>query len=196
MMKSPAILCAVAVYFGAKQKSIETIKSFDSTFLSVNLPMLGKAFDAALNTGCFVLPRGFKPSGKTKLPAFLYEFFILVFDKFGYIRDRNVIDYQAIRHIRQLLYLFYKFESDFSDEQRFLAYEKFKDVDKLVKNDFTVEQIQLLEPIFHSLFPDYTCDLRPMHSNGATSLRFDNITRKYGKHLCPATQAFTHLFFQ
>ena len=166
------------------------------TFYHTNqMPTLGKAFDAALETGYFDFTDTLfsSMSKKINLPAFMNEKFKLVFDKDGYIKHDACIS--TIKEIRQLLYLHYKFEEDFSSETSERAYSKFIETDDLVKEDFSVTDILDIRDDFQSLLPDNPFDIRGKHSNGATADRFNNVERKYTKRLLPVMAAFAGIFF-
>lgn len=86
------------------------------SFLTKTLPKLGKAFDKALcghELNCTSL--GFKPQSGSKLPKFLGSLFNSVFTPAGMVlQDPCAV---SVRVIRQILYLFYKYELPYSHEQ-------------------------------------------------------------------------------
>lgn len=94
-------------------------------FLTKTLPKLGKAFDKALAgaqpLNCTEL--GFKPYLNTKLPRFLGELFIGVLDSNGVLLPDP--DTKCIQVIRQILYLLYKYELPFTNEQEQKVISKF-----------------------------------------------------------------------
>lgn len=148
-------------------------------FFTVDLPSLGKSLDLALDTGLFVVPPKFKAQKGSLLPAFLYEKFIRIFYKDGYIR----YDPQGIKELRQLLYMFYKFESPATASQEAAAYAKFAETDALVKQGNWPATIFRVRSTFRSLLPTEVLDIRPHHSNGATADGVSNamkrVTRRY-----------------
>jgi hypothetical protein len=84
-------------------------------FLTKTLPRLGKAFDKAIsgNTILNGSTFGFKP-GENELPRFLGEFFSRVLQTDGAILPHPCAD--SVRVLRQVLYLFYKYELPYSAE--------------------------------------------------------------------------------
>jgi hypothetical protein len=87
------------------------------SFLTKTLPRLGKALDKALS-GIHNLNAasvGFDSLPDSELPRFLGEFFKLVFHPDGTVLPTPCAD--SVRVLRQILYLFYKYELPFSDEQ-------------------------------------------------------------------------------
>lgn len=144
------------------------LKRFSKTFLTIELPSLGKALEEGLSS--YVLDISllrFKTKKGTVLPLFLYDLFSKVFDDEGYLKwDDNVP--VAIKHIRQLTLIFYKFELEFDDKQREVADHKFRATDESVKTEFTVDQINDIRSDFLSLLPNIDGDLVPRHGSGAT----------------------------
>lgn len=86
------------------------------TFLTETLPQLGKAFDRALASDTVVMSfSGFQLEGDTKLSVFLHPLFAMVLTADGYVRKDACP--QAVRMIRQILYLFYKLELPITTEK-------------------------------------------------------------------------------
>jgi hypothetical protein len=86
-------------------------------FLTKSLPRLGKALESAL-TGEHIMDAaslGFKPLRNSKLPIFMGELFQLVFDHDGKVLPSPCV--ASIRELRQILYLFYKYEIPYSAKQ-------------------------------------------------------------------------------
>jgi len=76
------------------------------TFLTRTLPSLGKAFDRALSSStCFEF-KGFKTARGLKVPRFMRDIFLQVFDVDGC--ERSDASALAIKSLRQVFYLFYK----------------------------------------------------------------------------------------
>lgn len=95
-------------------------------FLTKTLPRLGKAFDKAL-TGCTTLNAtklGFDAQNGSELPRFLGEFFNKVFHPNGAILQDPCAT--SVKVIRQVLYLFYKYELPYTDEQEQQVIDAFK----------------------------------------------------------------------
>lgn len=90
------------------QKISERVTHEGVSFLTKTLPKLGKAFDKGLVNETLVLPPEFERIQGTELPKLFGELFALVFDSLGRIipsANPNVV-----RIIRELTYLFYKYE--------------------------------------------------------------------------------------
>jgi len=86
-------------------------------FLTKTLPRLGKALDRALssNTKLSASSVGFSSPAGSELPRFLGEFFSLVFDPTGTVLQSPCAE--SVRVLRQVLYLFYKYELPYSEAQ-------------------------------------------------------------------------------
>jgi hypothetical protein len=173
-------------------------------FLTKTLPRLGKAFDRAL---LGVVPfdsslHRFKTMQGSELPRFLGEFFKRVFSHDG--RVLLVPCNDSIKVLRQLLYLFYKYELPYSPDQerevidRFIKTEQDLDVLTrrferdalsfepitvgLVPNTNSVENNRIvrrartrLSRVFASFDP---LDIYPRHGPGAVSTR-ERLSEKY-----------------
>lgn len=86
-------------------------------FLTKTLPRLGKHFDQVLSSNIPLncTPLGFKTLEESKLPRFLGELFSKVLGKDGYVLPDP--DAQCVLVIRQILYLYYKYELPYSEVQ-------------------------------------------------------------------------------
>lgn len=147
------------------------------SLLYTKLPRLGKDLDAALENGWFTLtPNTFKRYKGACYPVFLKEYFKEIFEKDGRLREN--FNHFILRELRTLCFLFYKFEVPFSDSEKELAYDKFKEIDMSVKTDFTIEQIQVLRRTVSDLLPDDPMDIRPRHSSGATADSYTNLEKR------------------
>jgi len=95
-------------------------------FLTKTLPRLGKAFDKAIagDTPLDCKRLGFKPYLNTKLPRFLGELFSCVLRQDGTLLPFPCVT--SVRDIRQICYLFYKYELPYSHEQEQQVIQKFK----------------------------------------------------------------------
>jgi hypothetical protein len=93
-------------------------------FLTETLPRLGKALDSALsyNTECFLV-EGFDLRPETKMPIFLSGIFSFVFDADGHVLKDACP--QAIRHLRQVLFVFYKLKLPLAAEKSNAVIESF-----------------------------------------------------------------------
>jgi len=91
------------------------------SFFTVDLPRLGKAFDKALLKGVLECPEGF--AQKDGLPVVFGNLFKLVFSLTGQLLDHACPHH--VGHIRQLLYLFYKYELPHSPATEQAAVDSF-----------------------------------------------------------------------
>jgi len=92
------------------------------SFLTKTLPLLGKALDLGLVELRLRVPREFKTAHKcTGIPAFLQAYFRRIFDVDGCLLE--AADPYAVKHLRQLLFMFYKLEVPYSkaSEERVIA---------------------------------------------------------------------------
>jgi len=94
-------------------------------FLSKTLPRLGKALDRALtnSTPLNCAEHGFEPIPGSNLPKFLGELFSLVLYPDGTVLPEPSV--QAVRSLRQVLYLYYKYELPYSTEQEQQVVDRF-----------------------------------------------------------------------
>jgi len=114
-------------------------------FLTKTLPRLGKAFDKALaeNIPLDSHSLGFDPLPMSKLPRFLGEFFNRVLRPDGTPLEQPCV--LSISVIRDILYLFYKYEVPYSDEQEQTVVNRFKE---------TENDLSALRPVFQKLEAD------------------------------------------
>lgn len=96
------------------------------SFLTKTLPRLGKAFDKALslNTPLNATSVGFASLPDSKLPRFLGEFFSKVLNPDGTVLQDPCA--QCVEVIRQITYLFYKYELPYTDDQEQQVISSFK----------------------------------------------------------------------
>jgi len=167
-------------------------------FLTKTLPRLAKCLDKALGMDVKLTVSGlhFAMQAGTELPRFLGEFFNLIFKPNGEIRPDPCII--SIRVIRDICYLFYKYEVEYTDEQEQQVIQKFKqteddlstrstlfkDLEEVlelttatrvrgVKTPLTQVDVvrrakDLLSRLFHSFDPK---DIYPRHGPGAVATK-------------------------
>lgn len=135
-----ALLCDVHSLHGAVfncralrltlQKVQRRVRFEGSRFLTVALPRLGKAFDKAISGGISMNSSelGFKTQPASKLPRFLGEFFSRVLSDDGVLLQNPCAD--SVRVIRQICYLYYKYELPYTDEQCQNVLSKFKQTEQ------------------------------------------------------------------
>jgi hypothetical protein len=140
-------------------------------FLTKTLPSLGKALDEALESGIFFIPRSFKKASKgCHLPAFMQVSFKSLFDSSGRLLPGP--DPYAVRHIRQICYMFYKYELPSSPEQNEAAIAKFHQIEKelylqdLQSNELLLGASYLLRDLFEDFDPS---NIVPKHGPGAVA---------------------------
>ena len=156
-----------------------------SSFLTEDLPRVGKILDRSLDQGYLQSFHGFLRTKKgTRSPIFMFEYFNVIFDKEGYIREDFDVD--VLAKLRTLLYFFYKLETASTPEKEVEAAQKFKDVDMMVKTSYTSDQIEAIKPVFRRLLPSDPWDIRPRHSNGATADSFSNIDKRIIRRYIPS----------
>jgi len=111
-------------------------------FLTKTLPSLGKAFDKALSNATKLsgTKLGFDTLPDSELPRFLGEFFSLVLSPNGDLLPNPCNN--SVRIIRQILYLFYKYELPYSDEQEQQVLSQFEK---------TEEELTALSPVLQNL---------------------------------------------
>jgi len=112
-------------------------------FLTKSLPKLGKAFDKALTgyTKLNAMDCRFESAENSQLPRFLGELFSLVCQPDGSILPHPNI--KAVGAIRQICYLFYKYELPYSTEQENTVVSQFvKTEDELSNVEGTLESIR------------------------------------------------------
>lgn len=95
-------------------------------FLTKTLPKLGKAFDRALSAQepLNATKVGFDTLPQSQLPMFLGELFKLVLDDSGSLLSEPCV--RSVKHIRQVCYLFYKYELPYTAEQTQKVIDSFK----------------------------------------------------------------------
>lgn len=97
------------------------------SFLTKTLPRYGKAVDTALATGKLLNIIGFK-SGDAAIPKFLGWLLVRLFCA----RTGGVLDNpepEALKHLRQFVYFFYKLEIPYEKENLEKVFQSFEDVD-------------------------------------------------------------------
>jgi hypothetical protein len=130
----------------------------------------------SLSTGIIVIPKGlFFIHKGWATPSFLHEYFSLIYDRDGYLKE--TADTERIRELLTLCFLFYKLEQPFSPEQVDEALIKYCETDMSVKRHFTEEQVDRIKGTFRSLLPEDPFDIVPHHSNGATADRLSNVDK-------------------
>lgn len=108
------------------------------SFLTKTLPRLCKAFDKAIagETPLTATKLGFKPQPSSELPKLFGELFNRVLSKDGTILQHP--DATCVKSIRDICYLFYKYELPYTDEQEQQVLSQFEKTEKdldIIAND-------------------------------------------------------------
>jgi hypothetical protein len=125
------------------EKVFKRVRAEGMGFLTKTLPRLGKAFDKALagDTPLNSTGLGFKPQPGSELPSFLGEFFNKVLGPDGRMLQHPCAD--CVKVIREILYLFYKYELPFTDDQEQAVIQKFvKTEDDIKTNHQLFDQLE------------------------------------------------------
>lgn len=112
--------------------AINRLRHEGTTFLTTTLPSLGKHLDSAFQAGAFEPHPAFKREKGRTTPAFLRVLFKAVFDECGVIRDQP--DPEAVGHIRQVCFMFYKLADDYTPELVEKCINDFCTVDEELSN--------------------------------------------------------------
>jgi len=145
-------------------KCLSRLQSEGIGFFTKTMPRLGKLLDKHLasDTPFNNIGSGFKTRPGASFPNFLGELFERVFDNSGVILPDA--DATCVRTLRQLLYLSYKYELPYSEEQEDQVIEAFKASERdLASNDeLFIELYEKLEEVHtlrtKSAFSGERCD--------------------------------------
>jgi len=158
------------------QKDIEVLRSRchseGLSFLTKTLPKLGKALDAGLASMQFSLPLEFKHShGSRNIPAFMQGYFNCIFDASGILREE--VDPMIVKHCRQVLFVLYKLEIPFSEEQNRSVLDGFVLTDQNLELSLDKDSQEILEVtsyITESIFFGFNPkEITPRHGPGAVA---------------------------
>jgi hypothetical protein len=179
------------------------IRAEGVSFLTKTLPSLGRALDSALTEThpLDVTSIRFQTRPESRLPLFLGELFERVFDNEGRLLPQPCVE--SISWIRQVSYLFYKYELPYSASQELEVVRKFEETeDDLIDSDQELAKIRqeldsmqptsrqaipvtmfevarearyLLSDIFAFFDP---LDIKPTHGPGAVSTK-ERLWEKY-----------------
>lgn len=142
-------------------------------FLTKTLPSLAKSLDEALKTGFFRTPTSFKRKRRSSnLPAFMHGLFKKIFSEDGTLLEKGC-DICAIADIRQLCYLFYKYQLPYKESQVNEMFQDFVDTDKDIQCHWTsAEQLATVfyaRRIINEIFRDFTFEFRPKNGPGSVA---------------------------
>jgi len=132
----------IRAYRNTLKRAHDRFSSEGLSFLTKTLPRLAKAFDKALAGGIPLNAEklGWKAMPDSELPIFMGEFFSRVLRKDGTLLPNPCSSSVAV--LRQLLYLFYKYEVAYTEDQEQIV------VDKFVK---TEDDIRLNQPVMQEI---------------------------------------------
>jgi len=172
-------------------------------FLTKTLPRLGKALDRALSsdTALDSISLGFKPYKDSKFPKLFGELFKRVLGQDGRLLPLPCA--KCVKSLRQILYLFYKYELPYSDEQEQQVLDKFVRTEqeleavsakldelkhlvdntmptaRLSKEDMPVDVVRKARRALSDLFAFFDPkDIIPRHGPGAVATR-QQLQEKY-----------------
>lgn len=161
------------------------VRRYDSEgikFLTCTLPLLGKALDASFNSGRLDVPTSFKLDKHTRLPAFLRAFFRRVYSNDGELLP--IPNPAAVGHIRQVCFMMYKLEDDYSADTVQRTIDAFCAVDEDLANvDLSSDELRPIiieaKRMLTRLFVDFDpYDILPRPGPGASA----SGTRKHQRY--------------
>lgn len=142
------------------------------SFLTKTLPKLGKALDSGLLSSRLSIPREFGNSHEGQgIPAFLQVYFRRVFSAQGVLLAEP--DEEAVRHLRQVLFVAYKLEIPYSEEQETAIVNAFVKTEKELEygSDAYTANLQItMRRITRMIFQDFDVkSVIPRHGPGAVA---------------------------
>ena len=151
---------------------IKRTKNEGLSFLTKALPKLGKALLEGLNTLSFTVPANFKRShGNRNIPAFMQEYFKLVFDEDGILLESACVD--AIKHLLQVLFSVYKLEVGYTKSEEAAVIAAFVETEReleLGSDSWTQSLIETASHIAQNALMDFDPkDIIPRHGPGAVA---------------------------
>ena len=142
-------------------------------FLSKRLPLLGKAVDKSLKTGTLEVPPGFRTGRNSKIPVFLRGIFRCVYSEDGSLRSdhESMYHFEGLRGLRQILYLFYKVETEYDDSCIHDFLTNFVETDRLLPDKVELDEtIWIASLLLEQLLNDFDPrGIVPRHGPGAVS---------------------------
>lgn len=167
--------------------ALKRVRAEGMEFLVKTLPNLGKHMDASFGLGTFEPHPAFAREKGRTTPNFLRVLFKAVFEDCGTIRVNPCPD--AVGHIRQLCFMYYKLEDEYAPELVDKVINDFVNVDvELDKIDLgaaelrpvIIEAKKVIEKVFYGFDP---MDIQPRPGPGASAsgtpkyLRYEMLTR-------------------
>lgn len=143
-------------------------------FLTKTLPQLGKALDKGLRDSAFSCPRNFARSHENRfVPAFLQVPFNAVFDEEGKLRDEA--DPKVIEYLRIVLFLAYKLELPYSEEEEEKVLLSFQNTEEELKHLLLTDDrlldhaARITSVVFEGFDP---LDISPRHGPGQVAQQY------------------------
>lgn len=156
-----------------------------ASFLTKTLPLLGKAVDSGLLTGQFLCPSSYKLRGGTRLPHFMRRVFELVFDRNGMVLEEA--DEGAIASLRQICFLFYKYQLPYDESLVEEKISEFVEIDQQLPRCFSVDQMATVyyaTEVVNEILKDFKFTLAsPKNGPGAVANRIETWERYRPSHL-------------
>jgi hypothetical protein len=141
------------------------------SFLTKTLPRLGKWFDQCLVENKVSSPPGFRTKKGSSIPAFLQEYFTLVLDDDGRVRDD--VDPLVVSHIRQVCYVLYKLELPYLPEQEDATVASFVQNEGKINSlvlDSDDPVLSLASRITGTVFAEFdSVNITPRHGPGSVA---------------------------
>lgn len=142
------------------------------SFLTKTLPALAKSLDLALVRGTFQCPSSFKRYKGTNLPCFMHGFFKRLFSEDGTLLEEA--DPIVVRDLRQVGYLFYKYQLPYPDRLVVDAVKEFiEDDSNIVPLDSSIETQSILyyaKEVVNEIFKENFFQPRFRPKNGPGSV--------------------------
>lgn len=167
------------------QKDIETVIARSScegdSFLEITLPHLDDLLLEGLSSGLLPSHEGWKSKPGTKVPAFLSDCWVKIFDPNGSLRPAP--DINSIRAIRQISRTFKKVFEVCSDDRVASAVEAFVSTDRELSNLRIPKSLDIARDIAQYLFGTAIGRTtvegldHVRHGPGATAESFDSVER-------------------
>lgn len=151
------------------------------SFLVKTMPSLGKEIDLSFETGTFVPHPAFRRERGRTTPVFLRVLFKAVYEDCGTVRSNPCPE--AVGHIRQLCYMFYKLEDEYAPELVSKVIDDFVTVDAELANlDLGVRELRPLiieaKKIINAVFRGFQPrDIIPRPGPGASASGTPSVLR-------------------
>jgi hypothetical protein len=138
------------------------------SFLTKALPKLGKAIDRSLGQGSLFAPQGFRKKPSSTIPKLFGWLFEQVFDSSG--KELPDAAPQAVKALRQLVYVLYKLEIPFTQEQADNVCELFRRTDAELPEVIPDEVIRHARNFVTNVLGSFDpYDISPRHGPGAVA---------------------------